>query len=169
MRENYAKLVSELKKPGLLICEEMTPFKADLLHMAIGIMGEVVEYQHATTPDNITEELGDIYFFLEGIRQIVKVPDDQYSDIDPISLTYDAAELLDLVKKVCIYNKPLLSVLPGITRQIATVDMLFSECFAHHGLTENQVIEANMAKLNKRYSSGSYSNKQAIERADKND
>ena len=59
MREDYAKLVSELKKPGLLICEEMTPFKADLLHMAIGIMGEVVEYQHATTPDNIIEELAD--------------------------------------------------------------------------------------------------------------
>lgn len=167
MREDYAKLVSELKKPGLLICEEMTPFKADLLHMAIGIMGEVVEYQSAQSHDNIIEELGDIYFFLEGIKQIIKVHDDQYSDVDPISLTHDAAELLDLVKKVCIYNKPLSSVLPGITRQIATIDVLLGECFASHGLIESQVIEANMAKLQKRYASGSYSNKQAIERADK--
>jgi len=169
MRDDYSKLVSELKKPGLLICEEMTPFKADLLHMAIGIMGEVVEYQSATSHDNIIEEFGDIYFFLEGIKQIIKVPDDQYSDVDPIALTHDAAELLDLVKKVCIYNKPLSSVLPEITRQIATVDILLDLCIASHGLTGKQVIEANMAKLQKRYASGSYSNKQAIERADKND
>lgn len=167
MREDYVKLVSELKKPGLLICEEMTPFKADLLHMAIGIMGEVVEYQHAHGDPHTLEELGDIYFFLEGIRQIIRVPDDQYSDIDPVSLIHDSAELLDLVKKVCIYNKPLMAVLPGITRQIATIDVLLSECIANHGLTESQVIEANMAKLNKRYASGNYSNKQAIERADK--
>lgn len=140
-----------------------------MLHMAIGIMGEVVEYHHATDSDNIAEELGDICFFMEGIRQIIKVPDDQYSDVDPISLTHDASELLDLVKKVCIYNKPLSSVLPGIIRQIATVDVLLGECFANHSLTEHQVIEANMAKLQKRYSSGNYSNKQAIERADKND
>jgi len=60
MREDYAKLVSELKKPGLLICEEMTPFKADLLHMTIGIMGEVVEYHHATDSDNIAEELSKL-------------------------------------------------------------------------------------------------------------
>jgi len=167
MREDYAKLVSELKKPGLLICEEMTPFKADLLHMAIGIMGEVVEYQRSTSYENSLEELGDIYFFLEGVRQIVKVPDDQYSDIDPVSLIHDSAELLDLVKKVCMYNKPLTSVLPGITKQIATIDKILHDCIASHGLTESQVIEANMAKLQKRYASGSYSNKQAIERADK--
>lgn len=68
MREDYAKLVSELKKPGLLICEEMTPFKA------IGIMGEVFEYCHATTPDNVIEELGDICFFLEGIKQTIRIP-----------------------------------------------------------------------------------------------
>lgn len=169
MREGYAKLVSELKKPGLLICEEMTPFKADLLHMAIGIMGEVVEFESAPNHDNVLEELGDICFFLEGIRQIIKVPDDQYSDIDPVSLIHDSAELLDLVKKVCIYNKPLLSVLPGIVRQIATVDKLLTDSIIYYRLTENQVVEANMAKLQKRYASGSYSNKQAIERADKND
>lgn len=169
MREDYAKLVSELKKPGLLICEEMTPFKVDLLHMAIGIMGEVVEYQRATTPDNIIEELGDICFFLEGIRQIIKVPSDQYMDVTPVSLIWDASELLDLVKKVCIYNKPLLPVLPGITRQIATIDMMLDLCIASHGLTGEQVIEANMAKMQKRYASGNYSNKQAIERADKSE
>jgi len=164
MREDYAKLVSELKKPGLLICEEMTPFKADLLHMAVGIMGEVVEYKFAPSDDDIVEELGDIYFFLEGIRQIIKVSDDQYYDIGPVSLIHDSAELLDLVKKVCIYNKPLSSVLPGITRLLATIDVLLGECIASHRLTESQVIEANMAKLQKRYSSGNYSNNQAIER-----
>lgn len=167
MREDYAKLVSELKKPGLLICEEMTPFKADLLHMAIGIMGEVVELQEAKSDDNFIEELGDICFFVEGIRQIINVPDDQYADVSPVSLIWDASELLDLVKKGCIYNKPWTSVLPGIVKQIATIEKILHDCIAWHGLTESQVIEANMAKLQKRYASGSYSNKQAIERADK--
>lgn len=167
MREDYSRLVSELKKPGLLICEEMTPFKADLLHMAIGIMGEVVEFQGARDKNHIIEELGDIYFFLEGIKQIIVV--DPPMNITPNYLIDDAAELLDLVKKVCIYNKPLSPVLPELTRSIYAIDERVRRCFAKNGVTEQQVIEANMAKLQKRYASGNYSNKQAIERVDKND
>lgn len=167
MREDYAKLVSELKKPGLLICEEMTPFKADLLHMAIGIMGEVVEYMDAESPEHKLEELGDIYFFVEGMRQIL--PNNIASEYKRSHMINAASELLDLVKKVCIYNKPITPILGDITARLLSIKTFVKDKACHDGFTASQVIEANMAKLNKRYSSGSYSNKQAIERVDKND
>lgn len=70
---------------------------------------------------------------------------------------------------MCIYNSNFHALLPKINRQISSMDVLLAECIASHSITWDQVIEANMAKLQKRYSSGNYSNKQAIERADKND
>lgn len=36
----YRDMVRQLKKKGHLIVEQMTPEKADLLHMAVGVAGE---------------------------------------------------------------------------------------------------------------------------------
>ena len=75
----HPDLVKALKKPGQEILDTLTAEKCDLLHMAIGLAGESGElldavkkhviYNQPLDLANVREELGDIEFFMEGIRQ----------------------------------------------------------------------------------------------------
>jgi len=75
----HPELVAALCKPGEDILATLTPDNAHLIHMLLGLQGEVGElvdafkkgiiYGQPFDFENIYEELGDIEFFLEGIRQ----------------------------------------------------------------------------------------------------
>ncbi len=116
MTITHAQLVSALKKPGQDIINDLTPEKADLLHMAIGVSGEGGElldavkkhaiYAKVIDLENVIEELGDLEFYMEGVRQIL-------------------------------------------------------------GITRDETLRHNIAKLSVRYSKLQYSNQAARERADK--
>lgn len=79
MSEVYGEMVAALAKDGNAILEEMTPKKAHLLHMMMGISGEAGEtldaikkhviYNKPLDIDHLIEELGDIEFYMEGLRQ----------------------------------------------------------------------------------------------------
>lgn len=79
----HSDLVRNLKKDPLDIVMEMTGDKADLLHMVMGVAGEAGELLDAVKKHtmydkpldivNVVEELGDIEFYLEGIRQVLKL------------------------------------------------------------------------------------------------
>jgi NTP pyrophosphatase (non-canonical NTP hydrolase) len=83
----HPELVKALKKPGADIVNEMSSQDADLMHMVIGVAGEAGELLDAAKkiviynkpPDftNIVEELGDIEFFLEGVRQNLGITRDE--------------------------------------------------------------------------------------------
>lgn len=77
----------------------------------------------------------------------------------------EAGELLDAIKKHVIYQKPL--DVENVKEELG--DMLFymSNLMQSVGLSFEEVLQHNVDKLSVRYSSGSYSNKQAQERADK--
>jgi NTP pyrophosphatase (non-canonical NTP hydrolase) len=74
----FEAMVDALAKPGEAILASLTPEKAHLLHMAVGIAGEAGELLDAIKkhviynkePDlkNIVEELGDLEFYMEGMR-----------------------------------------------------------------------------------------------------
>lgn len=76
---NHSAMVSALAKPGATIAAELTGEDAHLMHMAIGVSSESGElldaikkrviYRKALDLDNVLEELGDIEFYLEGLRQ----------------------------------------------------------------------------------------------------
>lgn len=112
----HAELVENLMKPGEKIVDTLVPAEADAAHMALGIAGEAGElvdmikkmviYGKIIPMKEVIEEMGDLEFYLEGLRQTL-----------------------------CI--------------------------------TREEVLEANINKLQKRYSSGSYSDNQANARADK--
>ena len=78
MKEHH-ELVRQLAKPGEEIIDDLTPTQAFALHMAIGVSGEAGElldaikkfaiYQKPLDLENVVEELGDIEFYLQGIRQ----------------------------------------------------------------------------------------------------
>ena len=116
--QDYDKMTAALSKAGRDIINELSPEKADLLHMAVGVSGE-------------------------------------------------AGELLDAVKKATIYNKPLDR--ENMIEELGDLEFHMSRIRQIIGVTRDEVLEHNYKKLSKRYSSGKYSNKQAQERADKED
>ena len=123
MFENHSQMVSALAKDGKAIQDTMTPDKVHLMHMIMGVSGEVGElldtvkkhivYDKPLDIENVLEELGDIEFYLEGFRQGLR----------------DGG---------------------------------------HTTLGRDEILDMNMSKLSKRYHTGSFSNDQANDRADKN-
>lgn len=113
---NYALVVSKLAKSGEDITAQLTPEMAHLWHMATGVSGEAGElldavkksaiYGKTLDVENLIEELGDLEFYMEGVRQFL-------------------------------------------------------------GVTREEVLEANVSKLSKRYPNLEYSNEAAQKRADK--
>jgi NTP pyrophosphatase (non-canonical NTP hydrolase) len=112
----HTELVKALKKDGRLILSDMTAQDADLLHMAIGVSGE-------------------------------------------------AGELLDAAKKVAIYNKP--ADFNNIVEELGDLEFYLEGIRQNLGITREECLEANITKLQKRYSEGRYTNEQAVVRADK--
>lgn len=116
IEQTFNEQVEALIKPASEIINETTPLKAHLSHMVFGVTGEVGElvdalkkhciYNKEIDMENVVEELGDIEFFLEGIRRALKI-------------------------------------------------------------TRDETLKSNITKLSKRYSAGKYTNEQAHERADK--
>lgn len=76
---DYGEMVKTLAKPGAVIVESMTADDAHLMHMAIGVCGESGElmdaikkrviYRKDLDRENVIEELGDLEFYMEGLRQ----------------------------------------------------------------------------------------------------
>jgi NTP pyrophosphatase (non-canonical NTP hydrolase) len=86
MKEKYGEFVMNLVKPGEAIIETLTPEKAHLLHMTVGISGEAGElldaikkyciYNKELDLENIIEELGDVEFYLAGLRGYLSITRD---------------------------------------------------------------------------------------------
>ena len=84
---DYEKMVHDLAKSGEDIVAELTPAQAHLLHMAVGIAGEAGElldaikknviYNRDLDLENVIEELGDLEFYMEGLRQGANVTRDE--------------------------------------------------------------------------------------------
>ncbi len=78
IERQHAELVFDLAKNGKAIGDETTPQKAHLSHMALGIAGEAGEivdaikkhaiYDQPLDLENVIEELGDLEFYMEGLR-----------------------------------------------------------------------------------------------------
>lgn len=173
--KSFNELAADLAKPGAEIVAEMTPMKAHLMHMAVGIAGEAAELLEAVSngdQEHIIEEIGDLRFYIAGLRNGMG-----WEDGEPVAqhagnedqcaqmIVFASGIVLDVVKKWWAYDKPL-----------SNVDLLFSlNCLmvwvsslqSSLGIRTEQVLAENNAKLSKRYATGSYSNQQAQERADK--
>ena len=80
-------MVRALTKSGATILQDLTPDDANLWHMATGLSGESGElldavkkrvvYRKELDRQNVIEELGDLEFYLEGIREAVGVTRDE--------------------------------------------------------------------------------------------
>jgi NTP pyrophosphatase (non-canonical NTP hydrolase) len=80
---SHPDMVEALQKPGDAIMAHMTPLQLDLLHMAVGVAGEAGElldalkkhvfYNKPLDLENVVEELGDLEFYMQGLRKRLSI------------------------------------------------------------------------------------------------
>jgi NTP pyrophosphatase (non-canonical NTP hydrolase) len=97
----HQELVSKLVKDGDTIVSELTGKDAHLWHMATGVAGEggelldavkkAVIYRKPLDRKNVVEEIGDLEFFLEGMRQALDITREEclQENIKKLSLRYE--------------------------------------------------------------------------------
>lgn len=115
----HIKMVRSLVKPSVDIAQDFTemPYKAHLMHMVIGVAGE-------------------------------------------------AGELLDALKKHCIYGKSI--DLANVIEELGDLEFYLAGIREQFNLQREDILRANIKKLTKRYGDGwNYSNEAAIARPDK--
>lgn len=186
--QSYRDMVAKLAKSGEEICKELDQEKAHLLHMAIGIAGEInSELLMAVFNDdmeNLIEEAGDVEFYLEGLQMVygeatwsetnefmyhLKFNEERMQGApSTVYLQIASGELLDIAKKPSMYGKPINEDIRLRIRGCCGVirfylDSLYNEFNVPRTLAR----EKNFEKLSVRYGKGSFSNEQAQTRADK--
>lgn len=80
-------MVRVLAKDGAQILTELTPAKCHVWHMATGVAGEAgelldavkkhVAYNKRLDLANVIEELGDLEFYMEGLRSALDITREQ--------------------------------------------------------------------------------------------
>lgn len=108
MNIKYSEMVTALAKSGELIKKELTPLDCHALHMAVGVSGEAGElldavkkaaiYRKPIDLENVIEELGDLEFFMEGLRQA-------YGISRKVTLTANKRKLSKRYKGLLYTNK----------------------------------------------------------------
>jgi hypothetical protein len=177
---NPSIFVSVAKEPGLSTSERESirydifvqkllkplPEQLNALHIAVGLAGEFCEYLDADE-DNIIEELGDIEFYLQAAHlHYGTVHSECLGVMDSRPPLYQAiGNLVDLIKKEYIYNKP---------RDLHTIQVALGEVqtalvlnYNYLDTTRQEILQANALKLEKRYAGLYYSDEAAQARADK--
>ena len=169
----HADMVLKLAKGGDSILGTLDGPKVHLIHMTMGICGEVGELYGSMSMDNTVEELGDIEFYMQGLRQGLNIP--RYTVVDNRDLLPDfinnhslitsSAEILDLVKKHVIYDQPLKR--NEVIRAMVIFEYHMQAKREFEGITYEHTLEGNMDKLAVRYKNFQYSDAQAEQRNDK--
>lgn len=86
----YSEMVNTLAKDGQLIIDGLTRETMHRLHMAVGVAGEAGElldaikkesvYNKPIDRENVVEELGDLEFYMEGLRQSLNITREETLD-----------------------------------------------------------------------------------------
>ena len=108
------------------------------------------------------------------VRALLKPPAQILAELSPakcnlihlaLGISGEAGEILDTIKKHTIYNKPL--DVENLIEELGDMEFFLEALRQELNVSRDTIIAANKAKLSKRYNKGSYSNEQAIARADK--
>lgn len=125
----------------------------------------VLIYPEDWTPDN-PDLVAEPIRYDQFVMQLFK------ADTAPAMLNHavmgvagEAGELIDAIKKHTIYGKPLDR--ENIIEELGDLRFYIQAMQNVLGITESEVLQANADKLSKRYRGLKYSDKAAIDRADK--
>lgn len=110
----------------------------------------------------------------ELVKALVKAPADIRATLDDskvdlihavLGISGEAGELLDAVKKHAVYNKELDR--ENVIEELGDLEFYMEQLRQRLGITRQETLDANIAKLAKRYAGLNYSDKAAQDRADK--
>lgn len=153
----------------------------DFTHAILGIATEIHEFQNATDELNAIEELGDIWFYLVALSQVIEDHEGVMTgDFDPeeglmtllnlakgtsikTAISNTVNTLLDDAKRWVGYSKQPKS-LPEVFRTCAELFIFVNQSSDYVCNDTNKVLRANMAKLLKRYPGGEFSQYHALVR-----
>jgi NTP pyrophosphatase (non-canonical NTP hydrolase) len=105
--KQHQDMVERLVKPGSDIYSNLDPYRCDLLHAVLGIAGEAGElvdavkkhviYNKPLDQANVIEELGDLEFYMEQLRQRLGVTREYclQNNIDKLSVRYQNLQYSD--------------------------------------------------------------------------
>lgn len=108
----HNEMVKLLAKDGEIIKQELTENDCHNLHMCLGISGEVGElidavkksifYRKPLDRVNAVEELGDIEFYLEGLRQGLGITREETieGNINKLAQRYEGFAYSDAAAKI---------------------------------------------------------------------
>lgn len=183
--DKHADMVGRLAKDPLKIISELSARKMHMIHMALGLAGELGEvntmlddlnsnqniHMRKSIRDAAVKELGDFEFYFTGLLQAM----DRTRDEIQFSHDYDIAigknglqqytlELVDIVKKYCINNNEQVIVECDelIKRIHSCLHYIKAQIYSSH----EEVLQGNYDKLNERYDGLEYSDKAAAEKVD---
>jgi NTP pyrophosphatase (non-canonical NTP hydrolase) len=129
---------------------QLTQLEWDMLHGALGLVTEYLEIQIAKTTVNLSEEIGDFlwYLMLSAYSIDLRVTELHRDYVVALSMDHYLEEYVSLVKKHCIYGKEKQIELQTAFNQLWCC---FMNRIDFKGLDINVLIQENMDKLNKRY------------------
>lgn len=103
----HPEMVKALVKSGDMILASLSPQKVDAWHAATGVVGEAGElidavkkyviYNKPLDRENMVEELGDLEFYMEQIRQCVGITREETLEynIKKLSVRYENLKYSD--------------------------------------------------------------------------
>ena len=100
------------------------------------------------------------------VRQLFKADTEQVMALHAaLGCAGEAGELADAIKKEYIYGKA--RDRANIVEELGDLRFFAQAVMNHYGITESELLQANAEKLAKRYNGLRYSDRAAIDRADK--
>lgn len=141
--------------------------KEEIYHILAGIVGEIGELSAAESDENLKEELGDLWFYAQAWLNHYNLTAADVAHIEPIceNELVMMALLADVVKREYTYRKPRdhTKVLQATAELLAELEV--SE--QYYMLSQPEILQFNAEKLCDRYKNLTYSDAEAIARADK--
>lgn len=145
--------------------ESLDLFKVDsarILHAVIGVNTEMGELFLATDDTNLVEEVGDVLWYIAIFASEIEASFDELELLGKMELETEELEIdsmeslfqvtsdtLDVVKRALFYGVELDEV--KIARKFGVILLALRHHLADDGYTIEMAMDANIAKLTKRY------------------
>jgi phosphoribosyl-ATP pyrophosphohydrolase len=177
--QEFEEMATKLFKYGSQLLPQMTDKTMSLIHLALGVQGEMLEIAIAPTPANLVEEFGDMEFFLFVLCVVMgykkqdifklEVSDRMVGRGDMGDMIRGAESVGDILKKHTMYGKVIDEL--ELQKSMAVMYRAMYLAYAQIGVDSNIVLRGNIDKLmgksDSRYADGVYSDEAAINRSDK--
>lgn len=140
-----------------------------LLHAAMGLVTESSELMSSVSKENFVEELGDVLWYVAIACDVLEISLDEAEEsagnfefrphLGVEDMILASSDIMDMLKKSTFYGKALHR--HAVATRLGEI-LVVIENLSDYPLGE--IMASNLTKLHKRYSSGTFSQKEALNR-----